>query len=54
MMFSDLRSFIRVRPLEEKFKKWFAVGYDLVHLSDASQQIHLGMKGYEYLPMSDY
>jgi hypothetical protein len=42
-----------IQNIDEKFLKWYSVDTDLIHLSDATQQIHLGMEGYEYLPLEE-
>jgi hypothetical protein len=42
-----------IHNIDEKFLKWYSVDTDFIHLSDATQQIHLGMRGYEYLPLEE-
>jgi hypothetical protein len=36
--------------IDEKFRKWYEVGHDMIHLADATQQLYLEIDGYDKLP----
>ena len=43
----------KLSGIGERFTKWYSADRDMVHLSDATQQLYLDIPGYEYLPLEE-